>query len=38
MNAVITFGHYRELVTPDEAKRFWEIVPAVQGRIIRALA
>jgi integrase len=27
----VTFRHYRELVKPAEAERFWRIVPAVSG-------
>jgi integrase len=26
------FAHYRELVTPSEAERFWRIVPAISAR------
>lgn len=37
-NSAITFKHYRELVTPGEAERFWKIVPAVKARAIIALA
>jgi integrase len=27
----VTFRHYRELVTPSEAKRFWKIAPVLEG-------
>ena len=28
MNAAVTFAHYRELVRPKEAARYWQIKPA----------
>jgi integrase len=28
-NSEVTFRHYRELVKPNEASRFWRIVPAI---------
>jgi integrase len=34
----VTFRHYRELVPPSEAERFWRIVPAVQGGVIAVVA
>jgi integrase len=37
-NASITFRHYRELVRPAEAERFWRIVPAVHGESIAVVA
>jgi integrase len=37
-NSAITFKHYRELVTPGEAERFWRIAPAVEAETIVALA
>jgi integrase len=30
----VTFRHYRELVKPAEAERFWRIVPAVSAQIV----
>ena len=27
----VTFRHYRELVTPSEAERFWRIAPVLEG-------
>jgi integrase len=29
----VTFRHYRELVKPAEAERFWKIVPAISAQI-----
>ena len=37
-DAQITFRHYRELVTPGEAERFWKIAPSVAAETIVALA
>jgi integrase len=37
-NASITFRHYRELVRPSEAERFWRIVPAVHAQSIAVVA
>lgn len=34
----VTFRHYRELVVPTEAERFWKIVPAVQSETIAVVA
>lgn len=33
-NALITFRHYRELVPPGEAERFWKIGPSVNAEHI----
>jgi integrase len=30
----ITFAHYRELVKPKEAERYWNIRPATTGNIV----
>jgi integrase len=30
-NSEVTFRHYRELVKPAEAEKFWRIAPAVEG-------
>ena len=38
VSAAITFRHYRELVTPGEAERFWKIAPAVEAESIVELA
>jgi integrase len=38
VHPAITFRCYRELVRPNEAQRFWEIVPAVHGELITAVA
>jgi hypothetical protein len=27
----VTFRHYRELVRPSEAEKFWKIAPATRG-------
>ena len=32
------FAHYREVVRPSEAEKFWRIVPAVQSESIAAVA
>jgi integrase len=37
-NSAITFRHYRELVTPGEAERFWRIAPVVEAGKLTALA
>jgi integrase len=34
----IVFQHYREVVTPSEAEKFWRIVPAVSGESIAVVA
>jgi integrase len=31
----ITFAHYRELVKPKDAERFWNIRPATKGKIVQ---
>ena len=33
-NQEITFRHYRELVTPEAAEKWWNIRPAVQTRLV----
>jgi integrase len=30
-NPDVTFRHYRELTTPEQAERFWRIAPAIEG-------
>ena len=37
-NATLVFQHYRELVKPKDAKRYWSIVPETKGANIIALA
>ncbi len=37
-NSTITFRHYRELVTPGEAERFWKIAPSVAAETIVKIA
>jgi integrase len=34
----ITFRHYRELVKPSEAEKFWKIVPVIEGAGLEVLA
>jgi integrase len=34
----VTFAHYRELVRPSEAERFWRIVPAIVSEALIRLA
>ena len=34
----VTFRHYRELVRPAEAERFWRIAPAISGESIAVVA
>jgi len=34
----VTFRHYRELVRPSEAERFWRIVPVIEGSQIAVVA
>jgi integrase len=34
----VTFRHYRELVRPSEAERFWKIAPAISGESIAVVA
>jgi hypothetical protein len=33
----VTFRHYRELVRPSEAERFWKIVPSISASEIVAV-
>lgn len=37
MNSGTTFAHYRQLVKPKEAERFWNIRPAMTGKIVPML-
>jgi integrase len=37
-SAAIVFAHYRELVTPEAAAKFWRIVPAHASTIVRLAA
>ena len=34
----ITFAHYRELVKPKEAERYWNIKPAVSAKVVQLVA
>jgi integrase len=34
----ITFAHYRELVKPKEAVRFWNVRPAATSKVVRMVA
>jgi len=34
----ITFAHYRELVKPKEAERFWNIKPVVSAKVVPFVA
>ena len=34
MNAAVVFQHYRNLVRPEQAERWWKIVPVVTGKLI----
>jgi integrase len=34
----ITFAHYRELVKPKEAERYWNITPAITEKIVALVA
>jgi len=34
----VTFGHYRELVKPKDAERYWNIKPARAGKIVSIVA
>ena len=34
----LVFAHYREVVTPSEAEKFWRIAPSVSGAVISAVA
>jgi hypothetical protein len=31
----ITFAHYRELVKPKEAERYWNIRPAAEAKVVQ---
>jgi integrase len=37
-NQEITFRHYRELVTPEAAKKYWDIRPVVQPNVMAMIA
>ena len=37
-DARITFRHYRELVKPKEAERFWDIRPATTKKVVAMVA
>ena len=30
----VTFAHYRELVKPKEAERYWNITPGARGKVL----
>jgi hypothetical protein len=34
----ITFAHYRELVKPKEAARYWDIKPSQAEKIVQLVA
>jgi integrase len=34
----VTFAHYRELVKPKDAARFWKIRPATKGKVVPMVA
>jgi len=34
MNARVVFQHYRQLVRPEQAERWWKVVPAITGNRI----
>jgi integrase len=39
MNSSVVFQHYRNLVRPEQAERWWKVVPVVTGnRITNAVA
>ena len=38
MNPAIVFQHYRQLVRPEQAERWWKVVPAVQSETIAVVA
>ena len=38
INANITFAHYRELVRPQEAERWWNIMPAYGANVVALTA
>jgi integrase len=37
-NASITFRHYRELVKPKDAERYWDIRPTMTEKVVQLLA
>ena len=37
-NSNLVFQHYRQLVKPKQAERYWKIVPAVAGNKVIQLA
>ena len=37
-NSGLIFNHYRELVRPKEASRYWEINPAEQSKVVQMKA
>jgi integrase len=34
MSPAIVYQHYRQLVRPEQAERWWKIVPVVTGKLI----
>jgi integrase len=38
MSPAIVYQHYRQLVRPEQAGRWWKIVPAVRGKLIGVVA
>jgi integrase len=34
----VTFAHYRELVKPKEAERYWHIRPATKEKVVQLVA
>jgi integrase len=38
MNASVVFQHYRQLVRPEQAERWWKVAPAVQSESIAVVA
>jgi hypothetical protein len=32
------FGHYREIVTPEEAERYWQILPTAAAETVVQMA
>ncbi|HXM04561.1 MAG TPA: hypothetical protein VN939_18255 [Chthoniobacterales bacterium] len=37
-NQELLFRHYRELVTPDQAEKYWDIRPAMQTNVVAITA
>lgn len=37
-NSALIFAHYRQVVRPDEAARYWQIMPAAQANNVVAMA